>query len=145
LARRISERAQAVAFVAILVAAIVGIYAVAQSYGAPSVPASRVRSIHLAIEGDNWAISYVSSDTENNTAFGILHEASDRLGFALVYRSYDVPPGILVLGINGSMNGEGGRYWLYWVNGVYGTVAADRQALRDGDTVLWRFSDRYEG
>lgn len=142
---RVNERLQALAFVAILVAAIAGLYIAAESFQLPPIPASPVRLIGLNIEGDNWSIEYLSSETVNNTAFGILQEASARRGFSLAYRSYEVPQGVLVIEINGSVNGEGGQNWLYWVNGVYGTVAADRQALQDGDTVVWRFSTRYGG
>lgn len=138
-----NERVQAVVFVAILVAAIAGLYLAAESFQPLPIPASRVQVVSLNIEGDNWSIEYRTPETRNNTAFGILQEASVTLGFSLAYRWYEVPQGVLVTGINGSINGDGGRNWLYWVNGVYGTVAADRQALQDGDTVVWRFSTRY--
>jgi len=78
--------------------------------------------------------------TTNNTAFAILREASVALGFSLTYVPYEIPKGVFVTGINGSANGDGGRYWQYWVDGTYGTVAADHQALRDGAVVLWTFS-----
>ena len=143
--RRMSERVQALVFVAILVAAIAGLYAVAQVLQPAAVPTSEVRSVHLEIEGNGWSIQYRPSLTVNNTAFAILQEASVRLGFSLRYQPYELPQGVFVIGINGSMNGEGGRYWQYWVNGVYERVAADHRGLVDGDLVVWKFSVPQEG
>src|SRR5205807_2274536 len=94
----------------------------------------------LDVQGEGWSIRYEPVATTNNTAFAILQEASVALGFSLTYVPYEIPNGVFVTGINGSMNGDGGRYWQYWVDGTYGAVAADHQGLRDGDVVQWTFS-----
>jgi uncharacterized protein DUF4430 len=143
--RRPSERVQALAFVAILIGAIAGLYATAQVLQPAAVPIASVRSVRLDIDGSGWSIHYAPERTTNNTAFGILLEASAVLAFAVQYQVYEIPKGVFVLGINGSMNGDGGRYWQYWVNGVYGAVAADHQGLRGGDAVAWRYSVPQEG
>lgn len=145
MALRVSERVQAVVFVAILVTAIAGLYAVAQRSQPPPVPAAEVRLVSLEVAGDGWSMHYRPPVTVNNTAFGILREASATLAFSLTYQLYEVPQGVFVTEINGSANGEGGRYWQYWVNGTYQNVAADHRALQEGDTVLWRFSIPQEG
>lgn len=143
--RRVSERVQAVLFVAVLVAAIAGLYTAAQVLQPPRVQTSVVHSVQLQVDGAAWSIAYGPSTTVNNSAFGLLREASVTLGFPLAYQTYEIPPGVFVLGINGSMNGDGGRYWQYWVNGAYGHVAADHRGLVDGDMVLWRFTIPAEG
>ena len=143
--RRLSERAQAVAFVALLVAAIAGLYATAQVMQPAAVPVVAVHSPRLEIAGSGWTIQYAPNRTTNNTAFGLLMEASAVLAFPVQYQMYEIPKGVFVLGINGSTNGDGGRYWQYWVNGVYGVVAADHQGLRDGDSVTWRYLVPQEG
>src|SRR5439155_1089171 len=97
------------------------------------------------VQGEGWSIRYQPVATTNNTAFGILREASVTLGFSLTYVPYEIPKGVFVTGINGSMNGDGGRYWQYWVDGTYGTVAADHKGLGDGDVVQWTFSTPSEG
>jgi Domain of unknown function (DUF4430) len=138
--RSLSERAQALVFVGILVAGIAGLYATAQIVQPAAVPTASVHSVRLEVDGSGWTIHYGPERTTNNTAFGILLEASDVLDFSVRYQRYEIPKGVLVLGINGSMNGNGGRYWQYWVNGVYGTVAADYQGLQDGDLVTWTYA-----
>ena len=145
MAFRMSERVQAFVFVAILVTAIAGLYAVAQRAQPQLVVAAEARLVSLDVEGDGWSIHYRPSVTLNNTAFGVLREASAILDFPLTYQAYEVPQGVFVTEINGSVNGEGGRYWQYWVNGTYESVAADHRGLRGGETVLWRFSIPQEG
>lgn len=145
MAFRASERVQAVLFVAILVGSIAGLYATAQSLQPAAVPRYNVHLVKLAVQGEPWAIDYRPIATANNTVFKLLREASAKLGFSLAYVPYQIPQGVFVTAINGSANGEGGRFWEYWVNGVYGKVAADHQGLQDGDVVLWKFSIPQEG
>jgi hypothetical protein len=45
--------------------------------------------------------------------------------------------GAFVDSIDGVINGEDGHWWSYYLNGEYGTVAADNAALEDGDKVRW--------
>ncbi|TLZ82446.1 MAG: DUF4430 domain-containing protein [Methanobacteriota archaeon] len=137
---RLSERVQAVAFVAILIVAVAGLYAVVQALQPAAIQTLSVRHARLDVKGEGWSIRYEPVATTNNTAFGILQEASVAMGFSLTYVPYEIPQGVFVTGINGSMNGDGGRYWQYWVDGTYGIIAADHQGLRDGDVVQWTFS-----
>ena len=137
---RLSEHVQAVAFVAIVIVAVAGLYAVVQALQPAAVQTLVIRHARLDVKGEGWSIRYEPVATTNNTAFAILREASVALGFSLTYVPYEIPKGVFVTGINGFANGDGGRYWQYWVDGTYGTVAADHQALRDGAVVLWTFS-----
>jgi hypothetical protein len=140
-----SERLQAVVFVAILVAAIAALYATAELLQPAAVRSDTVHLVTLEVRGDGWTIHYRPAATANNSVFGILREASTHLGFSLTYVPYEIPQGVYVTSINGSANGDGGRYWQYWVGGTYGTVAADHQGLQDNDLVLWKFSIPMEG
>ncbi len=41
---------------------------------------------------------------------------------------------------------ERDRWWQYWINDVYGTVAANKYLLHDGDVVTWRLTgSAFEG
>ena len=137
---RLSERVQAAAFVAIMIVAVGGLYAVVQALQPAAVQTLVIRHARLDVQGEGWSIRYEPVATTNNTAFAILREASLSLGFSLTYVPYEIPKGVFVTGINGSANGDGGRYWQYWVDGTYGAVAADHQRLHDGDMVQWTFS-----
>lgn len=144
MAPRLNESQKAVLFAGILIVAIAGLYSATLAIQPAEVRTAVVRMVHLEVEGEGWTIQYGPPVTSNNTAFSLLMEASTRLGFSLRYRLYQIPEGVLVIEINGSANGEGERYWQYWVNDVYATIAADRKALQEGDLVVWRFAS-YRG
>jgi hypothetical protein len=144
-ALRLSERQQAIVFAGILIAAIAGLYATTQLIQPVPVQASAVRLVRLDVESGGWSIAYAPLATMNNTAFGLLLEASAKLGFPVAYIWYQIPQGVFVTAINGSVNGEGSRFWLYQVNGVYPSLAADHQALHDDDVVRWTFSASQDG
>jgi len=144
-ALRLSERQQAIAFAAILIATIAGLYATTLLLQPVAVQSSAVHLVRLEVEGVGWSIQYAPPTTNNNTAFGLLLEASAKLAFPVAYVWYQIPQGVFVTAINGSVNGEGNRNWLYQVNGVYPNIAADHRALHDGDVVRWIFSASQEG
>jgi len=141
---RMSEKQQAILFAAVLIAAIAGLYATTLLLQPVPVQASEVHFARLDVEGVGWSIQYAPVTTNNNTAFGLLLEASAKLAFPVAYVWYQIPQGVFVTAINGSVNGEG-RYWLYQVNGVYPNIAADHRALHDDDVVRWSFSTAQEG
>lgn len=140
MAHRPSERTQAVVFVVLLAVAITGLYAYIQVSQPPPVAASGLMRLSLFIDGGTWTIAYEPVDTMNNTAFSLLVEASTKLGFPVQVVPYSIPSGVFVTSINGTTNGQDGKYWQYWVNGAYGQVSADHVALEDGDAVTWRFT-----
>lgn len=142
---RLSERAQAVLLVLVIGGSIAGLYGYIQMTQPTPVRAASVAGVTLVIEGANWTIDYGPVTTTNNTAFGILVEASHKLGFSVQDVQYTLPNAVLVTAINGSMNGQGGLFWQYWVDGVYGNVGADHYALTNGAAVLWRFTTDQEG
>ena len=145
MALRLSEHQQAILFASILIAAIAGLYASTLLLQPVPVQASEVHLVRLDVESVGWSIQYAPLTTDNNTAFGLLLEASVKLAFPVGYVWYQIPQGVFVTAINGSVNGEQNRNWLYQVNGVYSNLAADHQALHDGDVVRWIFSAPQEG
>lgn len=47
--------------------------------------------------------------------------------------------GILVEQIGDKVNGEGGKYWQYWVNNVSIPRSSDSYILSAGDVIEWKF------
>ncbi len=141
----LTERKKAIVFVIGLVLAISAlIAAIEESQPAPVRPQG-ILSPDLWIRTPSWSIDYPPSTTANNTVFGLLMEAAGRLHFSVVYVVYEVPQGVFVSAINGTVNGEDGLFWQYWVNGQIGPVAADHMALSDGAHVLWNFTTPQAG
>lgn len=140
MALSLSERQKAILFAAVLIPAIGGLYATTQLIQPAPVQATTVDFVRLDIGGDGWSIHYGPTNTTNNTAFGLLLEASKALSFSVRWSNWTWPAGVLVTAINGAANGLDDRFWQYWVNGRCGNVAADREAIRSGDEVLWNFT-----
>ncbi len=145
MARKLSERTQAILLVVVLGTAIAGVYGWVQATQPPPVAPGTVTGVSLLVEGPGWNLSYGPVTTTNNTAFALLEEASQRLHFAVNVTHYNLPDAVFVTAINGATNGQGGLFWQYWVDGTYGNVGADHYALLDGAQVLWRFTTDQEG
>jgi hypothetical protein len=48
--------------------------------------------------------------------------------------------GVMIESINDFKNGASGRYWQYWVNNQYASVAADKYLVKPGDVIMWKFT-----
>jgi len=129
------------AFALILALSVAGVWALANASMPAKVPPP-AKGIHLSLrlEGRDWNVTYESNSTKNNTAFAFLLEAARTLHVPIVWSNWTLPAdSILVQSIGGDTNGDGGRWWQYWIDGVYGSVGANHAALIDGDEVQWRF------
>ncbi len=140
MSRRLSERTQAVIFLVVLGVAIAGLYGWAQASQAPPVHPEVVIGVSLLIDSGSWAIRYGPVTTTNNTAFGLLLEASARLHFPVVYQNYSLPQGVFVIAINGTANTAAGPGWQYWVGSRYGDRAANLFPVSSDSNVTWRFT-----
>ncbi len=128
-------------FALILAVSVAGVWALANATMPAKVPPP-ARNIHLSLrlDGKDWNVTYESNSTMNNTAFIFLLEAARTLHIPVAWSNWTVPAdSILVQSIGGDTNGDGGRWWQYWVNGVYGSVGANHAALSEGDEVRWWF------
>lgn len=47
--------------------------------------------------------------------------------------------GVFIESIDGIKNGDDGKYWQYYIDGVLGDAAADKKVLKKGERVEWRF------
>ena len=47
--------------------------------------------------------------------------------------------GMLVTKIGDKKNGEGNRYWQYWVNNRFAPIAASSYVVEAGDIIEWKF------
>jgi len=70
------------------------------------------------------------------TAYEALQAAAKNRGWLLQVKNYDF--GQLVEAINGQKNTTG-KTWIYFINGHPATQAADKQELKPGDAMEWRY------
>ncbi len=129
-------------FAATLVVAVAALWVLANATMPAGVPPpSRAMHFRLEVAGSDWEKSYESNASWNNSAFSFLLEGTRSLHLPLVWENWTLPSdSVLILSIGGDTNGDGGRWWQYWVNGAYGSVGADRAPLNDGDLLEWRFA-----
>ena len=81
------------------------------------------------------AVATVSGVTAQ-TAFQALSTAAKKQNLELKTKQYDF--GVFVEQIGAVANTKE-KSWIYFVNGKSGTVAADKQSLKSGDTVEWKY------
>lgn len=71
------------------------------------------------------------------TAFELLKKQAEQSGIILKTKTYE--QGLFIEAIGGKENGEGGKYWLYYVNGQMPQVSADKQKINSGDKIEFKF------
>ncbi len=135
------ESVQATVFAAVVVLAAAGLWTLGSALEDPAVaPPAQPLELHLRIEGLDWTLTY-DARTRNNTAYSLLLEAAEVLDFEVDHTRWEVPSGVKVNAIAGLADGDhGGRWWQYWVDGVYGDVSADKKRLSDRSTLVWRYT-----
>lgn len=74
---------------------------------------------------------------EGMTAFDLLKDGAEKLTLPLKTKNYDI--GIFIEAIGDKENGQDGKYWLYYVNGQLPMVAADKEIIKIGDKVEFKF------
>ena len=87
--------------------------------------------------GEGDIKSFQSEFKEEMTVFDLLKSKTDELNIILKTKTYS--SGLLIEAIGDKENGEGGKYWLYYVNGEMPMVAADRQQINPGDKIEFKF------
>jgi Domain of unknown function (DUF4430) len=80
-------------------------------------------------------IATISGVTAQN-AFQALVEAAVKQNLKLTTKQYDF--GVFVEQIGTIVNTKE-KSWIYFVNGISGTVAADKHQLKTGDSVEWKY------
>src|SRR5690606_2087024 len=69
---------------------------------------------------------------EGKTALELLKENADVVTETASF-------GEFVDSINGVKGGDGGKYWIFYVNGEVAQVGAGEYKTKDGDKIEWRF------
>ncbi len=91
-------------------------------------------SIVVKNEVDNVVVINENVDfSTGETVFDVLDKVAD------VEHQFYSGIGIFVTSING-VEQTGTTWWLYYVNGQLGGIAADRYGLMDGDNILWKYT-----
>jgi hypothetical protein len=90
--------------------------------------------VEISIENGKTVITEKSINA--GTAFDALVVATDKNKLTLKTRTYDF--GVFVEQVGALINTKE-KAWVYFVNEKSATVAADKQILKDGDKVEWKY------
>ncbi len=134
---------EALALISVLALAMIGLWILAgyvTKSDTVNPPESSI-TVSLKIEGDDWDIEYLNVATFNNTVSKLLIECSNEYNFSVRYTTWPGYNAIFINAINGHENGDGGLWWQYYVNGVYGEIGCDKKEIFDDDLVEWRFEE----
>lgn len=89
-------------------------------------------------EGNGRIISSTLLISKISSVFSLLEEMSKQENFKIESKDYK-EMGVLVESIDGVKNGTDNKYWQYWINGKLPMAAADKQDVKNGDEIEWRF------
>jgi len=97
------------------------------------INASRQGKANLTIDFGNNSQDFELDLKNEATALDLLKDSKLEVGS----KQYDF--GTMIESINGVENGEGGKYWIYYVNGQTPMVSADKYNVKSGDKVEFKF------
>lgn len=85
--------------------------------------------------GNKVASSFIPRPGQ--TVFDALKSVAEEKSIALDTQQYDF--GVFVKAIGG-YESSAEMAWIYFINGASGQIAADKQEIKAGDTVEWRYT-----
>ena len=114
----------------------------------PAIPASQSRQelseakpqesqIDLTIDsGNNSPLTFEYKFGGHKTVFDALKDTALANNISLETQNYEF--GVFVKSING-LESTAKKSWIYFVNGESGMVAADKNEIKNGDVVEWKY------
>jgi hypothetical protein len=105
-----------------------------------SVSTSTASAMLVVYDGTKDILDSEVPVSGTSTVFSVLQSATASLGIALAYQDYP-GMGYLIKKVGDKVNGTGGAYWQYWVNGKYAQEGADHTPVQPGDTIDWKFTN----
>lgn len=103
-----------------------------------SSPSATTTATLIVYDGTKDVIDAEVPVLATSTVFSVLQSATANSGIALAYKDYP-GMGYLVTRIGDKINGTGGAYWQYWVDGNYAQEGADNTSVHIGDAIDWKF------
>jgi hypothetical protein len=77
--------------------------------------------------------------TSKMTAYDLLLRGAEQLGLEIKTTEYDF--GVAIDAIGDKVGGTNNKYWMFYVNGQMAPMAADKQEVKAGDKVEFRFEE----
>jgi len=75
----------------------------------------------------------------NENLMQLMQDVTGDNHITFLYKDYS-GLGALITQIGGKKNGDGSRYWQYWVNNKMAAVGASSYIVQPGDVIEWKFA-----
>lgn len=99
-----------------------------------------IKNASLKIDfGDGTYKDFSGEFKGDYSAFALLKNASEKMNFSLEIKAYGSD--VFVDSINGVRGGKDNKYWMYYVNGELPMISADKNFLKAGDKVEFKFEE----
>lgn len=107
---------------------------------ARNIPPEQNNTISLMLDYGNGKVQTFDKVTiaSSGTVLDTLKDLAGKEDIAFDSKTYE-GMGTLVTQINNSKNGDGERYWQYWVNNQKPSTGAQAQKVMSGDWIEWKF------
>ncbi len=93
----------------------------------------------VKIDFGNETVYTYEIKTINNTVYGFLLESARKGEFSVNTTYYGTFDSIFIDSIANIENGQDNKFWVYYINGVSGSVGADKQNVENNDLIEWKF------
>jgi len=102
---------------------------------------SNETGVVIVIHGEGWTVTDNLIIYEEESVFSILEKITSDNGLAMEYTYYEDFDSVLIDSINGDINGNGGKYWQYYINHeeTPPMVGSDKYTVSNGDYIEWIF------
>lgn len=98
-----------------------------------------IENVSMSLISPFWSIEYLNVSTKNVTVANFLFECASHYNLSIEKEYWRGYKSFFIESINYVSNGEGNRYWQYYVNGEFADVGCNNYFLSDNDVVEWRF------
>jgi len=86
--------------------------------------------------GNDNKITHQEKDFNEKTAYDLLKKIAEVNSFEIKVKQYDF--GVFIEEIDGRKN-TNEKAWIYFLNGVSATSAADKYIVKEGDLIEWKY------
>lgn len=136
---------------AVLIAVGVFLFGLSLGLGKSSVPTVVTNNnetvsnqqVTLLIDNGKDVKSYKNINIKKgDNVFSVLQQITTTNNIKLDYNPAESSAwGVFIKQIGDKANGQGQKYWQYWVNADQPQIAADKYELKSGDIVWWTFRE----
>lgn len=96
-------------------------------------------TVTVILDFGDGKISSFNVTTKNATVYGCLIESANMGDFIINDEYNEQFDAMEIKSIDSYTAGQDNKYWIYYLNGEYANVAADKQFVKNNDVIEWKY------